>query len=51
MKDYIVKIDCRKCYNQLINNDFKRYENIREIASGKGDDYATGCLSLFWRKL
>ena len=22
----------------------KRYENIRKIAAGKGDDYATGCL-------
>ena len=22
----------------------KTYENIRKIATGKGDDYATGCL-------
>ena len=27
-----------------MNNDIKRYENIRKIATGQGDDYTTGCL-------
>ena len=27
-------------------DEFKTYENIRKISTGKGDDYATG--SLFW---
>ena len=34
-------------FDQLINNDqnyFKRYENIRKIATGQRDDYTTGCL-------
>ena len=25
-------------------DEFKTYENIRKISTGKGDDYATGCL-------
>ena len=31
-------------FDQPINNDVKTYENIRKIATGQGDDYATGCL-------
>ena len=27
-----------------MNNDFKTYENIRRIATDKGDDYTTDCL-------
>ena len=27
-----------------MNNDFKTYENIRKIATDKGDDYTTDCL-------
>ena len=27
-----------------MNNDIKRYENIRKIATGQGNDYTTGCL-------
>ena len=33
-----------KLFDQPINNYFKTHENIREIATGQGDDYATGCL-------
>ena len=28
---------------QPINTEFKTYENIRKIATGKGDDCTTGC--------
>ena len=31
-------------FNQPINNDFKTYENIRKVATGQRDYYATGCL-------
>ena len=31
-------------FDQPINSKLKTYENIRIIATGKGDDYTTGCL-------
>ena len=31
-------------FDQPIKNDKVAYENIRKIATGKGDDYAAGCL-------
>ena len=37
-------IDDKNFFDQPINNMFKSYENIREIAIGQGDDYTTGCL-------
>ena len=37
-------VDGKNFFDQSINNDFKTYENIRKIATGKGDDYTTGCL-------
>ena len=37
-------IDGRKFFDQPINNDIKRFENITKIASGHGDDYANGSL-------
>ena len=36
--------DGRNIFDQLINNMSKSYQNIRKIATGKGDDYTTGCL-------
>ena len=42
---YNVLIDGRNFYDQRINNDqIKKYDEIRKIATGKGDDYITGCL-------
>ena len=37
-------IDGKNFFDQPINNNIKTYENIRKIATGKGDDYTTGCL-------
>ena len=37
-------IDRKKVINEPINNDFKTYENIRKIETGKRDDCTTGCL-------
>ena len=44
IKDYNVMIDCRNIFDQPINSMSKTYENIRKIATGKDDDYTTGCL-------
>ena len=44
IKDYNVMIDGRNFFDQPINSINKTYENIRKIATGKGDDYTTGCL-------
>ena len=37
-------INGRNVFDQPINSMNKTYENIRKIATGKGDDYTTGCL-------
>ena len=34
----------KKCFDQLIENDRKTYDNIRKITTGQRDDYLTGCL-------
>ena len=44
IKDYIVMIDGKSFFDQLIKNERVTYENIRKIAIGQGDDYTTGCL-------
>ena len=43
-KDYNVKIDGRKFFDQPVKNNLRTYDNIRKIATNKGDDYMTGCL-------
>ena len=42
--NYNVLIDGRNFYEQPINDQIKKYDEIRKIATGKGDDYTTGCL-------
>ena len=37
-------IDGKNFFEQPINSKLKKYENVRKIATGKGDDYTTGCL-------
>ena len=37
-------INGRNLFDQPIDSKSKTYENIRKIATGKGDDYTTGCL-------
>ena len=41
---YNVLIDGRNFYVQPINDSIRKYDEIRKIATGKGDNYATGCL-------
>ena len=43
IKDYNVMIDSRNFFDQPIDNMNKTYENIRKIATGKADDYTSGC--------
>ena len=31
-------------FDQLVRNDLRTYDNIRQITTSQGDDYATGCL-------
>ena len=42
--NYNVLIDGRTFFDQTINDQIKKYEEIRKIATGRGDDYTTGCL-------
>ena len=44
IKDQNVMIDGKNLFDQPINSMSKAYENIRKIATGKGDDYTAGCL-------
>ena len=37
-------IDGKNFFDQPISSELKTYENVRKIATGKGDDYKTGCL-------
>ena len=37
-------IDGRKFFDQQAKNNLKTFDVIRKIATGQGDDYATGCL-------
>ena len=44
IKDYNIMINGENVFDQPIKNNKVTYENIREIATGQGDDYTTGCL-------
>ena len=44
IKDYNIMINGENFFDQLIKNNKVTYDNIRKIATGQGDDYATGCL-------
>ena len=41
---YNVLIDGRNFYDQPIHDSIRKYDEIRKIATGKGDNCATGCL-------
>ena len=42
--NYNVLIDGRNFYDQPINDQIKKYDEIRKTATGKGDDCTTRCL-------
>ena len=37
-------IDGKNFFEQPLKTDLKTYDTIQKIATGQGDDYATGCL-------
>ena len=41
---YNVLTDGRNFYDQPINDSIRKYDETRKIATGKGDNYAIGCL-------
>ena len=44
IKNYNVMINGKNFFDQPIKDNKVTYENIRKGATGKGDDYTTGCL-------
>ena len=44
IKDYNVLIGGRNFYDQNISGDFKKYEELRNMMTGRGEDYTTGSL-------
>ena len=52
-KYFLPRVDITKCnvliydrnfYDQPINNQIKKYDEIRKISTGKGNDHTTNCL-------
>ena len=44
IKNYHVIINGKNFYNQSIDSDIKRFEEIRKLTTRQGEDYATWCL-------
>ena len=44
IKNYNVMIKGQNFFDQPVKNDQGRYNNIRKILTGQGDDYTTVCL-------
>ena len=44
IKDYNVVIDGRNFYDNPISSEIEKYDELRKVTLGKGDDYTTGCL-------
>ena len=42
--NYNLLIDERNFYDQPVSDQIKKYDEVRKIATGKGDGYTTGCL-------
>ena len=39
-----VLIDGRKFYDQPISDEIRKYDELRKVTAGQGDDFTTGCL-------
>ena len=44
IENYNIEIDGRNFYDQPINDLIKQYNEVRNVSTGQGDDYTTGCL-------
>ena len=49
IENYSIEIDGRNFYDLSINDSIKQYDEVRQISTGQGDDYATGYDWLFIR--
>ena len=45
-QNYNVIINGKNFYDQEIDSDIKRYEEIRKLITQQGEDYTTGCLQI-----
>ena len=41
-QNYNVLIDGRNFYDQSTNDQIKKYDEVRKVITGKGDNYSTG---------
>ena len=44
IKNYNVITDGKNLYDQQPDSDIKRYEKMRKLTTGQGEDCTTGCL-------
>ena len=44
IKNYNIIIDGINFYDQPVDSDIRRYEEIRKLTTGQGEDSTTGCL-------
>ena len=44
MKNYNVIVNRKTFYDQPVDFDINRYQEIRNLTTGQGEVYATGCL-------
>ena len=44
IKKYNVLIDGRNFYDQTISDELRKYDEVKTIMTGKGEDYTTGSL-------
>ena len=44
IKNYDVMIDGRNFFDNPLSNQTQKYNRLRKVTLGKGDDYTTGCL-------
>ena len=44
----MTKTKNKNFYDQGIDSDIKRYEEIRKLTTGQGEDYTTGCLYYYY---
>ena len=44
IENYNVIINGKDFYDQAIDSDIKRHEEIRKLTTGQGEEYTTGCL-------
>ena len=44
IKDYNILVDGRNFYDQNISDDFKKYEELRKVMTGRDEDFTTRSL-------